>query len=166
MKTCYLVQSSTIITTEENPMSINSPLLQQKLESNKNIIKITEYQAKDFSKIQEYFGVDHQMILNSVDLELNKSNIFNISEGEGKSGSFFFFTFDKKYLIKTITTEELRTCLKFLKAYRRHLTDNLGSIMTIILGIYTIKIEGIVPVHIILMINSLPKLPSFVFINI
>ena len=138
--------------------------LKHQFKNNAELIDIIEYSPKDFTKIQKHFGVTKEMILSSINLELNRSNLFNIGEGEGKSGSFFFFTFDKKYLIKTVSPEELRIFRRYMKEYARHLISDLGSILAIIIGIYTLKIKGLVPIHIIFMVNSLPKIESYVII--
>ena len=95
-------------------------------------------------------------------LEQNKENIFNIGEGEGASGSFFFFSYDKKFIFKTITPDELKVFNSYLDQYARHLSSPCGSIISVILGVYTLKMSGLVPVHLILMKNSLPRLQSYV----
>jgi hypothetical protein len=33
--------------------------------------------------------------------------VFKAGEGAGRSGSFFFFSHDKKFIIKTMTNQEL-----------------------------------------------------------
>ena len=45
-------------------------------------------------------------ICRSLSLEHNKENVFNAGEGAGASGSFFFFTHDRRYLIKTLQKTE------------------------------------------------------------
>lgn len=84
----------------------------------------------------------------------NKENISAIKESEGKSGSFFFFSQDNKFLIKTITKNELNTILgDFILGYYEHIKSNPDSILTRIYGVYTVKIRGVNEVHIILMQN-------------
>jgi 1-phosphatidylinositol-4-phosphate 5-kinase len=47
-------------------------------------------------------------IAESFQLEANYENMFKIVQAEGgKSGEFFFFTTDNKYILKTINNEEL-----------------------------------------------------------
>ena len=49
--------------------------------------------------------------------ELNKERIRNAGEGSGKSGSFFFFSYDSKFIIKTMTESELKTFKKLFEDY-------------------------------------------------
>ena len=65
-----------------------------------------------------------------------------VRESEGKSGSFFFFSHDKKFLIKTITTNELNTMLgKFMKNYYEHTSTNSDTLLAKIYGLYSIIIK-------------------------
>jgi hypothetical protein len=85
---------------------------------------------------------------------LNKENINKIRESEGKSGSFFFFSHDNKFIIKTITDNELNTMLgDFIKNYYEHCTSTPESLLARIYGLYSIVIKGVSKINIILMQN-------------
>jgi hypothetical protein len=43
--------------------------------------------------------------------------VFKAGEGAGRSGSFFFFSHDRKFIIKTMTKEELNLFLEKLPAF-------------------------------------------------
>ena len=70
-------------------------------------------------------------MIKSIDPENNQSQIFKTSEktkkgistnNGGSSGSFFFYTEDNKYLIKTLPKHELEVFLELLpdiKAYKQ-----------------------------------------------
>ncbi len=65
-----------------------------------------------------------------------------INKSGGKSGSFFFLTHDNRFLIKTITKEELNTLIKgFLKKYYKYLKENPKSLIIRIYGAYRIEIK-------------------------
>jgi 1-phosphatidylinositol-4-phosphate 5-kinase len=65
-----------------------------------------------------------------------------VKESEGKSGSFFFFSHDHKFIIKTITNSELQTMLgKFMQNYHEHCLSHPESLLTRIYGIYSILIK-------------------------
>ena len=84
----------------------------------------------------------------------NKENIMKVKESEGKSGSFFFFSHDNRFLIKTITGSELKTILgKFMKNYYEYMKENTDTIISKIYGVYTIQIRGASEINIILMQN-------------
>jgi 1-phosphatidylinositol-4-phosphate 5-kinase len=77
-----------------------------------------------------------------LDPTLNKENIDKIKESQGKSGSFFFFTHDNRYLVKTITNNELQTMLGFfMKCYYEHIANNSETLITKIYGLYSIEIK-------------------------
>jgi len=60
---------------------------------------------------------------------LIKGNVNTLSElvSTGKSGSFFYFTADGKYTIKTIHTKEFKVFRQILKSYHQHLMENPNS---------------------------------------
>jgi 1-phosphatidylinositol-4-phosphate 5-kinase len=69
------------------------------------------YAPKVFRYIRAMDGISEYDIMNSIKLEQNKMQIFKTNENQshgsgGKSGSFFFFTEDKKYIIKSMTEKE------------------------------------------------------------
>jgi len=47
-------------------------------------------------------SISSQDIMNSLDLVKNRNQVFQAGEGSGASGSFFFFSYDKRFLIKTL----------------------------------------------------------------
>ena len=81
----------------------------------------------------------------------NRDSVFKAGEGSGKSGSFFFFSHDKKYIIKTMTEGDLSTFKKLFKDFTLHMLDHPTSFLARIYGIYTVKMENIEPVHVVLM---------------
>jgi 1-phosphatidylinositol-4-phosphate 5-kinase len=77
-------------------------------------------------------------------LEKNEKQIEKTKESMGKSGSFFFFTWDDKYILKTLYKHELDLLNKnFYKDYKSHSENNPNSLLAKIFGYLTIKIEGL-----------------------
>ncbi len=65
------------------------------------------------------------------------AHIIESSENDGgKSGEFFFQTYDNKLLFKTIPMTELIKFEAILHQYYRHLQDNPRSLIVKILGVY------------------------------
>lgn len=81
--------------------------------------------------------------------------VFKAGEGAGRSGSFFFFSHDRKFIIKTMTPGELKLFLKILPALAEHHTKTPRSILAKIFGVFTVKMRGVDAVHIMLMENTL-----------
>ena len=50
----------------------------------------------------------------------NRDAVFKAGEGSGRSGSFFFFSHDKRFIIKTMTKGELDLFLKMFSSYAEH----------------------------------------------
>lgn len=75
---------------------------------------------------------------------------------EGKSGSFFFFTHDKRYMIKTISQKELDALTgDFLIDYYAYITENRYTFLSKIYGAYTLCC-GLSKINIIVMENVAP----------
>ena len=53
----------------------------------------------------------------------NEKAIEGAGEGMGKSGSFFFFSADKKLLIKTMTTGDFKAFMKLFRKYFDHVNE-------------------------------------------
>ena len=67
---------------------------------------------------------------------------------------FFFFSYDKKFLLKTMNDNEMHIFKKILPEYLNHLKQNPNSLIARIYGIFTVNMEELVPVHILLMSNA------------
>ena len=53
----------------------------------------------------------------SLDLESNIENVYSAGKGAGKSGSFFFYSSDNKFILKTIKRSEMKTLLNMIDEY-------------------------------------------------
>jgi 1-phosphatidylinositol-4-phosphate 5-kinase len=81
--------------------------------------------------------------------------IFKAGEGAGRSGSFFFFSHDQNFVVKTITNTELQLIKKMMPKYTKYLEENPKSLLCKILGIFTVEAESFNQVHIMLMENTI-----------
>lgn len=71
-------------------------------------------------------------------LEGNIEAIKKSGEGMGKSGSFFFFSHDKKLLIKTMTSGDFMAWTMLFKRYFEHVNMFEDSLLARIYGVYSI----------------------------
>jgi hypothetical protein len=84
------------------------------------------------------------------------ANICDLRISEGKSGSFFFFTTDNRFIIKTISESEQKTLLEeLIHPYYDLVMENDHTFLSRIYGLYTLKM-GLSKVTIILMENIAP----------
>lgn len=93
-------------------------------------------------------------IASSFHLIDNRKMIFKANQGEGKSGSFFFHSKDRKFIIKTLKDKEKVILLNMLDDLFEHFRKNKGSLLTRIYGIFTIKTQYFDPVDLIIMRNT------------
>ena len=60
----------------------------------------------------------------------------------GKSGSVFFLSDDDRFLIKTVSHEEMLLLLKLIPAYYRHCAENPTTLLTRFFGVHRVKPLG------------------------
>lgn len=109
-----------------------------------------------FSHLREIDGFSIASLQQSLNPELreNVKRIFKAGEGMGKSGSFFFFSHDNKFLIKTMTSGDFAAFMKLFSFYHEHVATNPRSLLARIYGVYSVKIDQQAPVYLILMGNT------------
>ena len=118
---------------------------------------IIDYCPRIFRILHKRDNNIDEEIAKSLSPLLNIEGLKQMKKSQGKSGSFFFFSFDNKLLIKTITNDELDTLKeRFLKNYHCHIIKNPDSFLARIYGVYTIIIHGISQINIVLMQNLNP----------
>ena len=84
-------------------------------------------------------------------LDENVEAIKKSGEGMGKSGSFFFFSGNKKLLIKTMTTGDFKSWFALFKDYFHYVCENEESLIAKVYGVYEVQVEGVEPQYLILM---------------
>ena len=84
-------------------------------------VKITEYAPSVFQTVKFMDGITPEMIKESLSTEKNHKSVFKAKESAGKSGSFFFFSFDRKFIIKTMNSSEKKVFIDSLPTYMQHL---------------------------------------------
>ena len=91
------------------------------------MVKVDVHAPLYFKSIQEGNGITPDVILSSLSPEFNRDMVFKAGEGAGASGSFFFFSHNKRFIIKTMSQKELRIFLELLPYYELHLKENKES---------------------------------------
>jgi 1-phosphatidylinositol-4-phosphate 5-kinase len=94
-------------------------------------------------------------IYRSLDLEMNRNMVFKAGEGAGQSGSFFFFSYDNKFLIKTMTQREMDLLLSKLEFFVNYYKSrNNQTLIAKIYGVFTIKSNVFAPLRVMIMQNT------------
>ena len=110
--------------------------------------------VRTFKSYLTIFDVLHA----SLSPKFNRNMAFSAGEGAGRSGSFFFNSHDQKFIIKTMTSRELKLYLKILPQLSEHHLNVPHSLLAKIFGVFTVKMRKTAPVHLMLMENVLrPK---------
>ena len=102
----------------------------------------------------EYFD-DVDIIYRSLSPKFNREMVFKAGEGAGRSGSFFFFSHDNHFLVKTISKEEVSLYLKLINDFRDHYERNPNSLIARIVGMFRVAIRGKQDIYLMLMENTL-----------
>jgi len=130
----------------EDPKStpvINS-VESNRAQRSKRKICIKDYAPQVFRYIRENVcGLKDRSYERSIDaLRKSKSRAEEEYKGlqTGGSGSFFFKTFDNKFIIKTIQYQEAKFLLQILKKYVTYLDKNRQSLISRILGMHSLHI--------------------------
>lgn len=86
---------------------------------------------------------------------MNRDSVFRAGEGTGRSGSFFFFSYDRKFIIKTLQGKEKDVLVEMLEGFVNHLKSTNGNtLLAKVYGLYTIKTNVFDPLDIMLMQNT------------
>jgi len=93
--------------------------------------------------------------MRSLSNELNRQRVFKAGQGAGKSGSFFFFTHDNKFVIKTVKDQERQKLISILDNLIEHFTNTENeSLLARIYGLFSIHSNIFGPLSVILMQNT------------
>jgi 1-phosphatidylinositol-4-phosphate 5-kinase len=99
-------------------------------------------------------GITPEEIMSSIDYACNKKQAFNAGQGAGASGSFFFHTYDGRFIIKSINESEKDVFLKNIDKFIEHFKSTQNkSIIARIYGIFRVQTNSFNPFNIIIMQN-------------
>jgi len=76
-----------------------------------------------------------------------------------KSGEFFFFSSDKKFIIKTISAAEGALLFRLLPAYQHHLGGHSESLIVRYAGLHCVDVPELGRLYFTIMTNVFPELP-------
>lgn len=109
------------------------------------IFKFYDYAPHVFQQIRNKFGITNRNYLQSIGTEQmirnlmkSKLNTLNYQCSSGKSGSFFYYTSDGRFLLKTMTRTEFKFLKKILRKYYEYILDNPRTLITKFFGLHKI----------------------------
>lgn len=103
-------------------------------------VHVISHSEEKFARILELDELSYEDVCNSLDARVNRKKVFKAGEGAGASGSFFFFSRDNRFLIKTLVQDEMTVLFDMLDDYIKHLESSRNkSMLARIYGVFTIK---------------------------
>ncbi|CAH6721476.1 probable phosphatidylinositol 4-phosphate 5-kinase Mss4p [[Candida] jaroonii] len=124
--------------------------------SSKYDFKFKDYCPEVFRELRQIFGLDPADYL----ISITGKYILSELGSPGKSGSFFYYSRDFRYIIKTIHHSEHKQLRKILKEYYNHVKSNPNTLVSQIYGLHRVKmplLNGVKrKVHFIVMNNLFP----------
>ncbi|CAL9731320.1 phosphatidylinositol 4-phosphate 5-kinase Mss4p [Monosporozyma unispora] len=103
--------------------------------SSQYAFKFKDYSPEVFRELRASFGLDPAEYL----MSLTSKYILSELNSPGKSGSFFYYSRDYKYIIKTIHHSEHLHLRKHLKEYYNHVKKNPNTLLCQYYGLHRIK---------------------------
>ncbi len=96
-----------------------------------------------FSMLRESYGISPRMYRRSFKIkdasDIDSSKMLE-KFTEGKSGSFFYFTQDYRFIIKTVTPSEEKFLRKIAYSYYTHMKDNPDSLIVRFFGLHKVRL--------------------------
>ncbi|SGZ40782.1 uncharacterized protein HGUI_02982 [Hanseniaspora guilliermondii] len=98
--------------------------------------KFKDYSPEIFYRIRKIFNIDDEEYLSS----LTSKHVLSELNSPGKSGSFFYYSPDNKYIIKTIRRSEHKHLRNHIKEYYEHCKGNPDTLVSQFYGLYRMKL--------------------------
>ncbi|ETS64122.1 hypothetical protein PaG_01357 [Moesziomyces aphidis] len=114
--------------------------------------KFKDYAPWVFRELREHFHLDAADYL----LSLTSKYILSELGSPGKSGSFFYFSRDYRFIIKTIRHQEHKFLLRILKDYHEHVKANPHTLLSRFYGLHRVKLPHGRKIHFVIMNNLFP----------
>lgn len=103
--------------------------------SSQYAFKFKDYSPEVFRELRSLFGLDPADYL----VSLTSKYILSELNSPGKSGSFFYYSRDYKYIIKTIHHSEHIHLRRHLKEYYNHVKSNPDTLLCQFYGLHRVK---------------------------
>ncbi|KTW27714.1 hypothetical protein T552_02154 [Pneumocystis carinii B80] len=114
--------------------------------------KFKDYSPWVFRHLRALFRLDPADYL----MSLTSKYILSELGSPGKSGSFFYFSRDYRYIIKTIHHSEHKFLRKILKQYYEHVKKNPNTLISQFYGLHRVKMPYGHKIHFVIMNNLFP----------
>ncbi|XP_065920767.1 phosphatidylinositol 4-phosphate 5-kinase type-1 beta-like isoform X2 [Dysidea avara] len=127
----------------ENPFELNTRKIKFAPSSNYGVFSFVSMEPSVFYLLWKSQKLNLETFKQSFHIEdINNVDSSGMLEKftEGKSGSFFYFTHDHRYIIKTVNSEEEKFLRKIASSYYRYVKDNPDSLIVRLYGLYQVRL--------------------------
>ncbi|ORY97448.1 hypothetical protein BCR43DRAFT_438695 [Syncephalastrum racemosum] len=114
--------------------------------------KFKDYAPWVFRNLREKFGIDPADYL----VSLTSKYILSELGSPGKSGSFFYYSRDYRFIIKTIHHNEHKLLRRILDQYYAHVSNNPDTLLCRYYGLHRVKLPHGRKIHFVVMGNVFP----------
>ena len=114
--------------------------------------KFKAYQPKVYRALRNFFGVSDLEYLVSLTSDYMMSELKTI----GRSSAMFYYTWDGRYVIKTLTQEEMKVLQRILPLYYDHVTNHPDTLVNQFYGAYRSQTSIGRKIHFVVMNNIFP----------
>jgi hypothetical protein len=111
-------------------------------------VPFLDYAPQVFRYLRYGFGINETAYKRSIQGE-TEAMIEKFTEG-GRSGSFFYFSEDSNYIVKTLTTTEGVFLVKWLPKYVEYMSEQRDSLLSRFVGFHAITLYNLT-IHFIVM---------------
>ena len=117
-----------------------------------------DFKFKDYAPWVFRYLREDSFQLDPADYLLSLTAKYILSElgSPGKSGSFFYFSRDYRFIIKTIRHSEHKFLLSILKQYYAHVQENPHTLLSRFYGLHRVKLPHGRKIHFVIMNNLFP----------
>jgi 1-phosphatidylinositol-4-phosphate 5-kinase len=118
-----------------------------------------DFAPKVFYNLRKIYGIENEAYLKSLGPENFLGNLILIRNrslkelcSSGKSGSFFYYSYDSKFVLKTISAKEFEFFKSIIQDYYYHILDNKDTMLQRFFGLHTLFFNNI-KMHFVIMNN-------------
>ncbi|KAI9010428.1 hypothetical protein CLU79DRAFT_710535 [Phycomyces nitens] len=115
--------------------------------------KFKDYAPWVFRDVRDRFHIDAGDYL----MSLTSKYILSELGSPGKSGSFFYYSRDYRFIIKTINVTEHKFMCRILRNYHKHICQNPDTLLCRLYGLHRIKLPRGRKIHFVVMENIFPS---------
>jgi hypothetical protein len=101
-----------------------------------------QYKPKSFQILRKLCDISTESFISSI---CNQELIGGFTEASGKSGSIFWYSSDRKYIMKSITPQESHLLQQICSSYTRYIGTHPHTLLCRILGMYKIETTVAMP---------------------